>query len=106
MKKIFTLLCVLVLTLAVFPAQADTYYVYTANGKTLKGKVGRSYIYTIKPKPSGASSAVTWKSSRSTAAAVTAAGVVTCKAAGSAKITATAKDGSGVKAAFTIKCAK
>ena len=35
MKKIFTLLCVLVLTLAVFPAQADTYYVYTANGKTL-----------------------------------------------------------------------
>ncbi len=77
-----------------------------ANGKTLTGRVGKSYTYSIKAKPANASNAVTWKSSNSSVVSVNSSGTVTCQAAGSAKIAATAKDGSGVKAAFTLKCVK
>lgn len=76
----------------------------SVNGTTQKGNVGKSYTYTITPKPEAASNAVTWKSFNTGAASITTAGTVTCKAAGSSKITATAKDGSGVSASFTIKC--
>ncbi len=75
-----------------------------ANGTTQKANVGKSYTFTIMPKPSNASNAVTWKSSNTSIATVTSAGKVTVKAVGSVKITATAKDGSGVKASFTLKC--
>ncbi len=76
------------------------------NGKTLTLKVGKSATYTIKPVPAAASPAVTWKSAKTGIATVTTAGKVTCKAAGTAKITATAKDGSGKTAYFNMKCTK
>ena len=75
------------------------------NDKTKTGIVGQSYNYTIRPKPAAASNEVTWKSSKTAVAAITTAGKATCKAAGSTVITATAKDGSGVTASFTLKCA-
>ncbi len=75
-----------------------------ANGTTLTGIEGKPYQYTIAPTPAGASSAVTWESSKGSVVSITSGGRATCAAAGSAKITATAKDGSGITASFTLKC--
>ncbi len=75
-----------------------------ANGTVQKANVGESYTYTISPKPSNASNAVTWKSSDTSIATVTSAGRVTIKAVGTVKIIVTAQDGSGVMASFTLKC--
>ncbi len=53
--------------------------------------------------PPGALQALTWKSSKNAIAQVSSSGVVTARKSGSVKITATAADGSGVKATLTIK---
>ncbi len=75
-----------------------------ANNKTLTGYIGKTYNYKISVSPAGASDWVTWKSSKPSVVTITTTGEATCKATGPAKITATAADGSGVKASFTQNC--
>ena len=66
-----------------------------AKGKTLQLKA------TVVP-ANATNKNVTWKSSKTSVATVTAAGKVTAKSAGTATITATAKDGSKKSASCTI----
>ena len=77
----------------------------TGSKKTLLA--GKKMTLNAGVYPSNASNtAVTWKSSSKKYATVTSSGVVTAKAAGAGKyvtITATAKDGSGVKGTYRFK---
>lgn len=67
--------------------------------KNISLNVGESYTLKANISPSSAANKkVSWKSSNKSIAVVNAAGVVKAKRAGSATITATAKDGSGKKA--------
>ena len=71
------------------------------SSKTLK--VGATTQLTATVAPSNASNqTVLWKSSNDSVATVSSSGLVTAKAAGTATITATARDGSGRKATATI----
>ena len=76
------------------------------NGKATTLLAGKKMTLTASVSPSNAENKeVKWTSSNTKSATVTANGVVTAKAAGAGKtvtITATAKDGSGVKDTYTI----
>ena len=64
---------------------------------------GKTFALKATVMPAAANNrAVTWKSSNTKVATVTSAGKVTAKGKGTATITCTAKDGSGVKAACKI----
>ena len=66
--------------------------------------VGGTTTLTAAVSPAGASDrTVTWQSSNSTVATVSASGVVTGKAAGTTTITATARDGSGKSASVQVR---
>ena len=70
---------------------------------TVSLNIGKSQQLTASVTPSNASNKnVTWKSSNTSVATVSASGVVTAKAIGTATITATAADGSGKSATATI----
>ena len=56
--------------------------------------------------PAAAQKSVTWKSSNAKVASIDASGKITCLKAGTATITAAAKDGSGKKASFKLTVVK
>ena len=71
----------------------------TLSQTSLTLEVGKTQTLTASIQPSDATDkSVAWKSSDTSVAAVSASGKVTAKAAGTCTITATAKDGSGLKA--------
>lgn len=80
------------------------------SGISKKIAAGKKISLTASVSPVNATNkAVAWKSSNKRYATVNSKGVVTMKKAGKGKtvtITATAKDGSGKKAAYKIKCMK
>ena len=82
----------------------------TVSGLSKKIAAGKKITLTAKVSPTNASNkAVTWKSSNTKVATVNSSGVVTMKKKSGGKsvtITATAKDGSGVKATYKIKSMK
>ncbi|MGN1167440.1 MAG: leucine-rich repeat protein [Lachnospiraceae bacterium] len=82
----------------------------TLSGISKQIAAGRKIKLTASVLPSNATNkAVTWKSSNTKVATVTQSGVVTMKKGSGGKsvtITATAKDGSGVKATYKIKSMK
>ena len=71
--------------------------------KQLKVIKGKSVKVSITAAPSDASNKVTWKSSNTRIAKVDKNGKITAKKAGTATITATAKDGSKKKVSFKVK---
>ena len=71
--------------------------------KTLTMTKGKSTKVTITAAPEGASNKVTWKSSNTKIAKVDKKGNISAKKAGTATITATAKDGSKTKISFKVK---
>lgn len=74
-------------------------WVLNGSGKTTTAKA------TVTPSDA-AVSGVTWSSSNTSVATVSSSGVITPKTNGSVTITATAKDGSGVKGTKTVKVYK
>lgn len=72
------------------------------NKKTISVAKGKNITVKIAAAPEGASNKVTWKTSNKKVATVK-NGKITAKKTGSAKITATAKDGSKKKITFTVK---
>ncbi len=75
------------------PLDGGEYAVYAGNTLQLKAAV----------KPSGASQSVTWESKHTDIATVDGSGKVTAKKAGTATITATAKDGTKVSGSCTVR---
>ncbi len=74
--------------------------------KTLTLHVGKTYQLKVKVAPSNATNkSVTYKSSDSKIVSVNEVGKLTAKAKGTAKITVTAKDGSGKQAVLTVTSA-
>jgi uncharacterized protein YjdB len=90
------------------PATVKVKSINIYNGKTLltkKSKAvykGSKLTLTAKVNPTNANQSVSWKSSKTSVATVNSKGVVTAKAKGSARITATAKDGSNKSAYVNI----
>ncbi len=79
-------------------------------GSSKKVAVGKKLKLKVAVSPANATNkAVTWKSSNTKYATVNSKGIVTIKKAAGGKtviITATAKDGSGIKASYRIQCMK
>ena len=77
----------------------------TISPSSLNLAVGQTASLSVTASPAGASSAVTWSSSNTSVATVSADGKVTAVAAGSANLVATSKSNSSVKAyaAVTVK---
>lgn len=80
-------------------AQAEDYTIK----KDLTVTKGKSIKVTVTAAPKDASNKVTWKSSNSKVAKVDKKGKISAKKAGTATITATAKDGSKKKVSFKVK---
>ncbi len=79
----------------------------TLNKSTASLEEGATLQLSATAAPSNAANkAVTWSSSNANVAAVSASGLITAKAAGSATITATAQDGSNKKASCTVTVTK
>ena len=72
-------------------------------GKSFTMTKGKSITANILATPSGASKSVKWSSSNKRVATVSSKGVIKAVKNGTAKITATAKDGCGAKFTTTIK---
>ncbi len=94
------------LTCKTVPAAKIT--VKNANGTAVNGKTVSTkklnYTFSAAASPVNAKQVFTWTGSNTNIATVTSAGKVTFKKAGTVTITVTAKDNSGVKATFKVKC--
>lgn len=94
-------------TIKIKVVQRATKLTASTNGYTIKKSLtvtkGKSVKVAITAAPADASNKVTWKSSKSSVAKVDKNGKITAKKAGTATITATAKDGSKKKVSFKVK---
>ena len=93
-------------TIKIKVVQRATKLTASTNGYTIKKSLtvtkGKSVKVAITATPADASNKVTWKSSKTSVAKVDKNGKITAKKAGTATITATAKDGSKKKVSFKV----